>query len=165
MAPIQNTAAPAAPTTADPAAHLTARLVRVRPGTAYVLHFIDRVVEWTGKTDERGKRIMHTTFDFGEDTYRGGPGYVVDWTEPLERVWCRGQEHKLENVPEAELATTVANPHTNPIALRALQKPAREAEKQALADKQAEHDAQRKKPRANDPMPTTFLTPQKRSEG
>lgn len=32
--------------------------------------------------------------------YRGRAGYVVDWTLPWERDWCKGQEYKLEPAPD-----------------------------------------------------------------
>lgn len=138
---------PKAPSSDEPGAHLTAPLVRVRMGTDYHLHLPDRRIEEpTGKFDQSmpPRPIMRVLFDFGQDTYRGSAGYVVDWTQPLERLWCKGQEFKLENVPEAELASAKPTPHTHPQAVIALQKPAVDAERKALADKQAAEDTARK---------------------
>lgn len=140
-------AKPSAPSSDKRDAHLTAPLVRVRLGTDFHLHFPDRRIEEpTGKFDESNppKPIMRVLFDFGEETHRGGAGYVVDWTQPLERLWCKGQEHKLENVPEAELETTTASPVMHPQAIRALAQPKVDAARDELAKKQAAEDASRR---------------------
>jgi len=131
--------------TNDPAAHLTAKLARVRLGTQYALHFPDVVKEPTGRIDERtNKPEMRVLYAFGEETYRGGPGYVVDWSHPLERLWCKGQEHKLENVPDDELAQASPSPLGHPQAILAMAQPAKDEEKKKLAEKQAAADAARK---------------------
>lgn len=136
----------------DPAEHLTARLVRVRLGTQFALHFPDEVKEPTGRIDERtGKPEMRRLYAFGEETYRGGPGYVVDWSHPLERLWCKGQEAKLENVPEDELASTVPSPLGHPQAILAMSQPQRDEDKRKLAEKQAAADEARKKASAAQP--------------
>ena len=35
-----------------------------------------------------------------ESRYRGGAGYVVDLSAPMEAEWCAGQLHKLEDAPK-----------------------------------------------------------------
>ena len=52
----------------------------------------------------------------GQDTsYRGGAGYVVDLSAPLEREWCVGQMHKLAPAGDG---VTAASAITNGNALR-----------------------------------------------
>ena len=53
-----------------------------------------------------------------DNTFRGDPGYVVDFDAPLEREWCAGQEHKFDDAPAGSVASAI----TNHRALRALQK-------------------------------------------
>lgn len=60
---------------------------------------------------------LHWPDELGSDSWRGGPGYVVNMDAPFEREkFCAGQMHKFEPAPKG----AVANKIEHPAALRAI---------------------------------------------
>lgn len=116
----------------DPAAHLHGPLVRVKVGSGYFLHWPKEFAQ-----DSQGTRA------------RGGEGYVLDWTSAHEREWCKGQEHKLEDVPDAQIATATLGPIEHPQAKRIFAAEQAARDKAELAAKQKSNDDERAKPQQN----------------
>lgn len=113
-------------TTNERAAHLHGPLVRVKVGSAYFLHWPSDFAQ-----DAQGTRA------------RGGEGYVLDWSSPHEREWCKGQEHKLEDVPDALIATAKLGAIEHPQAKRIFAAEQAARDKAELAAKQKAGDEDR----------------------
>lgn len=78
----------------------------------------DPPASWVGSRFKRVRSGGHVYWPetFGRKTYRGGEGYVIDSAIELEREWCKGQEFRLEDAPDA----TAATPFDHPRALHAI---------------------------------------------